>query len=99
MIARTTSEGRRAWLLRTDRAAMLLSLSSGGALLLDHWGADGESDRGDDFLPRPPRNRPSHRSFFDASNYTGQTDASKRRTIPTNATFQTSERSKGTPAA
>jgi hypothetical protein len=29
----------------------------------------------------------------------GQTDASKRRTIPTNATFQTSERSKGTPAA
>ena len=29
----------------------------------------------------------------------GQTDASKSRTIPTNATFQTSERTKGTPNA
>jgi hypothetical protein len=31
--------------------------------------------------------------------YAGQTNASKRKTIPTNAAFQTSERSKGTPAA
>ena len=37
--------------------------------------------------------------LFEASNYRGQTDASKRRTIPTNAAFQTSERSNGTPAA
>jgi hypothetical protein len=51
VIARTTSEGRRAWLLRTDRAAMLLSLSPGGALLLDHWGADGESAQCDSGWP------------------------------------------------
>jgi len=44
---------------------MVLSLGPGGALLLDHWGPDGASDRGDDYLPRPPRNRPSHRSFLD----------------------------------
>jgi alpha-galactosidase len=44
---------------------MVLSLTDGGALLLDHWGAWGESERGDDYLPRPPRNRPSHRAFLD----------------------------------
>jgi hypothetical protein len=32
------------------------------------------------------------------TSYPGQTDASKRKTIPTNAMFQTIERSKGTPA-
>src|SRR5439155_21978081 len=65
VIARTTCAGRGAWVLRTERAAMVLSLGPGGALLLDHWGPDGASDRGDDYLPRPPRNRPSHRSFLD----------------------------------
>ena len=52
---------------------MLLSLGPSGALLMDHWGAGGFSDgqgvslpvRGDDFLPRPPRNRPSHATFLD----------------------------------
>jgi alpha-galactosidase len=68
VIARTTCEGRPAWLLRTRAAAMLLSLSPSGALLLDHWGGrGGESERGDDYLPRPPRNRPSHRAFLDGA--------------------------------
>ena len=64
-IARTSCEGRTAWLLRTRRAAMLLSLREDGALILDHWGAGGASERGDDYLPRPPQNRPSHRAFLD----------------------------------
>jgi alpha-galactosidase len=64
-VVRTSSEGRTAWLLRTRSAALLLSLSPSGALLIDHWGARGESDQGDDYLPRPPRNRPSHRAFLD----------------------------------
>jgi alpha-galactosidase len=71
MIARTTAAGRRAWLLRTRLAAMLLSLgegqtgSGGDTLLLDHWGADGASDQGDDYLPSLPRNRSTHRQFLD----------------------------------
>src|SRR3712207_4669746 len=64
-IVKTTCEGRPAWLLRTRRTAMLVSVGDRGALLLDHWGAGGRSEQGDDFLPRPPRNRPSHRAFLD----------------------------------
>src|SRR4051812_40551649 len=68
MIARTTCAGRPAWVLRTRRAAMVLSLSQrgeGGALLLDHWGADGGSDLGDDYLSQLPRNRSSQQGFLD----------------------------------
>jgi alpha-galactosidase len=64
-IARTEREGRPAWLLRTDRTAMLLSIAPGGALLLDHWGANGGSPRAGDYLPRMPPNRPSQRHFLD----------------------------------
>src|SRR4051794_710492 len=67
-VTRTTSEGRPAWLLRTRHAAMLLSLHPSGALLMDHWGGGGDLDaaaRGADYLPRPPRNRPSHGAFLD----------------------------------
>ena len=64
-MVRTSCEGRPAWLLRTRDAAMLLSLGPSGALLMDHGGADGGSERGDEYLPRPPRNRPSHREFLD----------------------------------
>src|SRR5690349_9657199 len=70
-ITRTTCDGRSAWLLRTRQAAMLLSIGPSGALLLDHWGGGGlslapdDSPRGDDFSPRPPRNRPSHAAFLD----------------------------------
>jgi alpha-galactosidase len=44
---------------------MLLSFHPSGALLLDHWGAGTVAERGDDYLPRPPRNRPSHAAFLD----------------------------------
>src|SRR3712207_1025202 len=64
-IIKTTCEGRPAWLLRTRRGAMLVSVGARGALLLDHWGAVSLSEQGDDFHPRPPRNRPSHRAFLD----------------------------------
>ncbi len=44
---------------------MLLSLTPGGALVLDHWGADGGSARGEDYLPRRPSNWPWDRAFLD----------------------------------
>ncbi|MDQ3403640.1 MAG: alpha-galactosidase [Actinomycetota bacterium] len=62
---RTTCAGRQAWLLRTDHSAMLLSVTDGGALLLDHWGGDGGGLDGDSYLPRTPSNRPSQAQFLD----------------------------------
>ncbi len=63
-IVKTTCEGRPAWLLRTRRTAMLLSVGARGALLLDHWGAGAHSTHGDDVLPEPPTNRPSQINFL-----------------------------------
>jgi alpha-galactosidase len=64
-ILRTERDGRPAWLLQTDAAAMLLSLSSGGFLLLDHWGANGRAAKAVEYLPKTPTNRPAHRHFLD----------------------------------
>lgn len=64
-IIRTTCEQRSAWLLQTRHAAMLVSVTGGGALLLDHWGGKGQALDGDAYLPRPPKNRPSRREFLD----------------------------------
>jgi alpha-galactosidase len=64
-IARTARNGRPAWVLQTERTAMLLSLGPGDALLLDHWGSTGLSAVAEEYLPHTPPNRPSHRSFLD----------------------------------
>ncbi|MBB5803776.1 alpha-galactosidase [Saccharothrix ecbatanensis] len=68
-VTRTTCAGRPAWLLRTARNAMLLSVADGGGLVLDHWGGDGgglgDGLGGDSYLPHTPWNRPSQAHFLD----------------------------------
>lgn len=64
-VTRTTCAGRPAWLLRTARNAMLLSVADGGAVMLDHWGGDGGGLGGDSYLPHTPWNRPSQAHFTD----------------------------------
>ena len=70
VIARTTCDGRPG-LGAADAAGGDGAVAERGrpgrrgALLLDHWGADGGSDRGDDYLSSLPRNRSSQQSFLD----------------------------------
>jgi alpha-galactosidase len=64
-IVQTTRAGQPAWILQTRQTCMALSLHPGGALLLDHWGPAGYSDRAEDYLAYPHANRPSQRTFLD----------------------------------
>lgn len=61
----TTVEGRPAWILRTRKSAMVLSLNAEGMLVVDHWGGDGRSDLGDDYVAHSGLASPGHLQQFD----------------------------------
>ena len=64
-VVRTQIDERPAWIVQTERAAIVLSLNPDDVLLLDHWGGRGGAARRDDYLPQAVGNRQSLRSFLD----------------------------------